>query len=121
MNAEQRARKDGNVELRAFPNGTVWLLIGGVGARDARAQAEQYGRITESDQSEDGRWSFAVETDPKITFANLAADPSFPFWARDVAAMLNAGGKDPVDILNALEALVGAAETRLNAVQGGES
>lgn len=50
------------LEQGDFPEGRVrWLLISKTISPDyARSIAERFGTITESDETDDGRWSFSV-------------------------------------------------------------
>jgi hypothetical protein len=50
-----------------------------------------------------------------MTYAQIIADSSAPFWAQDLARILPT--KDPVDVLNALDVLRGAAEAEWERIQ----
>jgi hypothetical protein len=56
------------------------------------------------------------ECEPDITFASLAAERSAPYWVRDLARLFPT--KDPVDVLNGLDALLVAAQAHSDAILG---
>jgi hypothetical protein len=47
--------------VRQFDNGVLWLAISATSEGAAREAAAEYGTIREADETEDGRYSFAVD------------------------------------------------------------